>query len=95
MLSASHVDRLLKRPHYQQLLSHSSIQDHICKGKDLYDMLPEAYSWADLIGFWGGAKQQMGSPNLPAIVVTEWQRFAYLLPGGCKREPGDLATVSR
>lgn len=58
MLSASHIDRLRKRPNYQRFLSLEAIQKRICNGKDLYDMLPEVYSWGDLINFWGGARHE-------------------------------------
>ena len=90
MLSASHLDRLLKRPNYKALLTHPEIQRRVCAGRDLYDMLPEAYSWTDLIGFWGGAQRHLGNVNLPRAVVADYQRFAYLLPGGCHREEGGL-----
>ncbi|KAH0445896.1 hypothetical protein IEQ34_025271 [Dendrobium chrysotoxum] len=55
MLSASHVDRLLKRPAYKSYLTDASIQNRICSGKDLYDMPPEVFSWGDLIQYWNGA----------------------------------------
>lgn len=90
MLSASHIDRLRKRPNYQRFLSLEAIQKRICNGKDLYDMLPEVYSWGDLINFWGGARHEGGGTSLPQAVVLNWQRFSFLLPGGCIREPGDF-----
>lgn len=88
MLSASHLDRLLKRPNFQALLTYPEIQRRVCKGADLYDMLPEAYTWQDLIGFWGGAHKELGNVNLPRAVTRDPQRYSYLLPDGCKREPG-------
>lgn len=90
MLSASHLDRLLKRPDYKRLLSLEEIQKRICRGQDLYGMLPEAYRWADLIGLWKGARKEVGNVNLPLAVIKDSQRFSYLLPGGCTRLPGSL-----
>lgn len=90
MLSASHVDRLLKRPAYKSYLTDASIQNRICSGKDLYDMPPEVFSWGDLIQYWNGAKHTLGNDYLPQAVLTDYERFKYLLPGGCKRPAGNL-----
>jgi hypothetical protein len=49
--------------------------------------LPEAYSFAALLQFWHGAEATQSGVGLPRAVVQEPQRFAWLLPGGCKREP--------
>jgi hypothetical protein len=88
MLSASHLDRLMKRPNYKKLLSFSEIQKRVCRGEDLYGMLPEAYHWSDLIGYWRGADKEVGNINLPLAVLEDSQRFSYLLPGGCTRMKG-------
>lgn len=90
ILSASHIDRLLKRPNYRSYLTDKSIQHRICQGKDLLDVPPEVYTWTDLVGLWKGANRQSASIDIPNSVVQEWQRFSFLLPGHCQREPGSL-----
>lgn len=88
MLSASHIDRLLKRPNYQSYLADASIQSRMCTGKDLYDMPPEAFSWMDVVRYWNGAHRKQANVNLPLAVVQDWKRFQYLLPGHCQRQKG-------
>lgn len=53
----------------------------------LHSRLPEAYSFAALLQFWHGATATQSAVGLPRAVVAEPQRYAWLLPGGCKREP--------
>ncbi|UZJ53690.1 hypothetical protein CBS101457_003010 [Exobasidium rhododendri] len=90
MLSSSHLDRLLKRPNFSILLSLKEIQKKICRGQDLYGMLPEAYRWSDLFKLWQGARKEVGNVNLPRAVISNPTRFSYLLPHGCVREQGPL-----
>lgn len=87
MKGASHADRLYHRLDWKSYLSPARIQDKVCKGEDLFDMLPEAYTWGELIQLWRGATRSYSAVNLPRPVVQEASRFGFLLPGGCKREP--------
>lgn len=84
MNAYSHADRV-KRKHF---LEHSRIQNVICQGDDLYDMLPEEYSFKELIKKMGSIPRSSSAVHLPASVIENAEKFRFLLPGGCKREPG-------
>ncbi|PWN28666.1 glycosyl transferase [Jaminaea rosea] len=86
MKGASHADRLYHRLDWQSYLSPERIQRKICSGEDLFDMLPEAYTWGELIQLWRGATRSYSAVNLPKAVVQDAGRFGFLLPGGCMRE---------
>ena len=55
MMSYSHSDRLYGNRRWKNLLDPRRIQEKICNGEDLFDMLPEAYTWSDL--FDGGQEK--------------------------------------
>lgn len=86
MRGASHADRLYNRVNWRTMLSPDVIQDKICRGKDLFDMLPEAYTWTELLRLWKGASRSTSTAHLPRAVIEDSKRFSFLLPGGCKRE---------
>ena len=86
MRGASHADRLYNRVNWRAMLSPDVIQDKICRGKDLFDMLPEAYTWTELLRLWKGASRSTSTAHLPRAVIEDSKRFSFLLPGGCKRE---------
>lgn len=46
----SHTDRLGSRP--SAILRPSNIQETICTGSDFFHMLPEAYSWREMVSKW-------------------------------------------
>ncbi|CAO1639392.1 unnamed protein product [Sympodiomycopsis kandeliae] len=87
MKGASHADRLYNRINWQSYLSPSTIQHKICNGLDLFDMLPEAYTWSELIKLWKGATRSYSVAYLPQAVVSNdgKDKFGFLLPGGCQR----------
>ncbi|PWN22613.1 glycosyl transferase [Microstroma glucosiphilum] len=85
MRGASHANRLYDRADWQAMLSASRIQNKICSGQDIFDMLPEAYTWNELIRLWKGATKSSSAAHLPAAVIEQHERFAFLLPGGCLR----------
>jgi beta-1,4-mannosyl-glycoprotein beta-1,4-N-acetylglucosaminyltransferase len=45
MAAFSHADRLL---YPEKMLNPKYIQDRLCSGNDLFEMLPEAYTWREL-----------------------------------------------
>jgi beta-1,4-mannosyl-glycoprotein beta-1,4-N-acetylglucosaminyltransferase len=53
MQAYSHSDRLGDHP--DNLLRPERIQKAICEGLDIFDMLPEAYSYLDLFSRWKGS----------------------------------------
>ncbi|KAF8087325.1 hypothetical protein N665_0589s0006 [Sinapis alba] len=79
----SHADRVKRK----EFLEYSRIQKHICKGYDLFDMLPEEYNFKDLISKIGPIPPSASAVHLPAFLIQNAARFRFLLPGGCLREP--------
>ncbi|CAJ2634719.1 beta-mannosyl-glycoprotein 4-beta-n-acetylglucosaminyltransferase-like protein [Trifolium pratense] len=83
MTAYSHADRVK----WKSFLSHSRIQDLICKGDDLFDMLPEEYSFQELIKKMGSIPRSASAVHLPAYLIENADKFKFLLPGGCLRTP--------
>ncbi|XP_055828704.1 uncharacterized protein LOC129896767 [Solanum dulcamara] len=84
MKAYSHSDRV-RFSHY---LNPTRIQDVICKGADLYDMLPEEYTFKDIIGNMGPIPHSYSAIGLPSYLFENPDKYKYLLPGNCKRENG-------
>ncbi|KAI9072138.1 hypothetical protein K1719_042494 [Acacia pycnantha] len=84
MKAYSHYDRV-RFPHY---LNPDRIQDVICKGADLFDMLPEEYTFKEIIGKMGPIPHSFSAVHLPAYLLNNAPEFKYLLPGNCVRESG-------
>lgn len=82
MTAYSHADRVRSK----DFLSHSRIQEIICKGDDLFDMLPEEYSFRELIKKMGSIPRSASAVNLPAYLIENADKFRFLLPGGCQRD---------
>lgn len=83
MTAYSHADRVKSI----EFMKHSRIQKLICRGDDLYDMLPEEYSFKDLIKKMGPIPQSSSAVHLPAYLIKNADKFKFLLPGGCERSP--------
>jgi hypothetical protein len=83
MTAYSHADRVK----WKSFLSHSRIQDLICKGDDLFDMLPEEYSFQELIKKMGSIPRSASAVHLPAYLIENAEKLKFLLPGGCLRTP--------
>ncbi|KAL1564241.1 beta-1,4-mannosyl-glycoprotein 4-beta-N-acetylglucosaminyltransferase [Salvia divinorum] len=84
MKAYSHTDRV-RFSHY---LSPKRIQEIICKGADLYDMLPEEYTFREIIGKMGPIPHSHSAVHLPAFLLENADEYKYLLPGNCVRESG-------
>ncbi|KAI8032650.1 Beta-1,4-mannosyl-glycoprotein 4-beta-N-acetylglucosaminyltransferase [Camellia lanceoleosa] len=84
MKAYSHTDRV-RFPHF---LNPQWIQDKICEGSDLYDMLPEEYTFKELIGKMGSIPHSYSAVHLPAYLLNNADKYKYLLPGNCRRESG-------
>ncbi|KAJ7287271.1 glycosyltransferase family 17 protein [Mycena rebaudengoi] len=82
MKGFSHADRIAGR---LDLLDPKRIQDTICRGKDIFGMLPEAYSYVDFFSQMSLEPLTSGV-GLPRFLVENAERFKFLLPGGCQRE---------
>lgn len=84
MKAYSHVDRV----RFSYYLKPSRIQKVICKGEDLFDMLPEEYTFQEIIAKLGPIPSSYSAVHLPRYVLENDDRYAYLLPGNCERESG-------
>lgn len=82
MTAYSHADRV-KSPRF---LNYDRIQDIICKGADIFDMLPEEYTFRELVGKMGSVPRSFSAVHLPGYLLEHADKFGYLLPGHCKRE---------
>ncbi|KAF8070442.1 glycosyltransferase family 17 protein [Lyophyllum atratum] len=78
----SHSDRIGGN---KKLLDPQRIQDTICRGKDIFGMLPEAYSYKDLLSQMS-LDPLTSAVGLPRFLIDNAQKFRFLLPGGCQRE---------
>ncbi|KAK1307719.1 hypothetical protein QJS10_CPA09g00740 [Acorus calamus] len=83
MTSYSHADRV----RWREYLDHERIQRIICNGEDLFDMLPEEYSFKDIIKKMGPIPRSASAVHLPSFLIENAERFKFLLPGGCLRQP--------
>ncbi|XP_038987351.1 uncharacterized protein LOC103719823 isoform X2 [Phoenix dactylifera] len=84
MRAYSHVDRV----RFAYYLNPSRIQDVICRGADLFDMLPEEYTFREIIAKLGAIPHSYSAVHLPGYLLQNIDKYKYLLPGNCKREPG-------
>lgn len=81
MTAYSHADRVRRR----EFLDSKRIQKLICKGDDLFDMLPEEYSFKELIKKMGSIPRSASAVHLPAYLIENADKYKFLLPGGCVR----------
>ncbi|XP_042001677.1 beta-1,4-mannosyl-glycoprotein 4-beta-N-acetylglucosaminyltransferase-like [Salvia splendens] len=84
MQAYSHAERVRRK----DFLDHSRIQRKICDGDDLFDMLPEEYTFKNLIKRLGSLPRSASAVHVPAYVIQNADKFRFLLPGGCTRSPG-------
>ncbi|MQL69519.1 hypothetical protein Taro_001812 [Colocasia esculenta] len=84
MKAYSHVDRV----RFSYYLKPSRIQDVICRGADLFDMLPEEYTFQEIIGKLGPIPPSYSAVHLPGYLIQNVDKYRFLLPGNCKREMG-------
>ncbi|CAA3027542.1 uncharacterized protein LOC111409303 isoform X2 [Olea europaea var. sylvestris] len=85
MKAYSHNDRV----RFSHFLSPKRIQDLICRGANLYDMLPEEYTFKDIISKMGSIPHSYSAVHLPAHLLNNAEKYKYLLPGNCVRERGN------
>ncbi|CAK7345432.1 unnamed protein product [Dovyalis caffra] len=81
MTAYSHADRVRRK----DFLNYSRIQKLICRGEDLFDMLPEEYTFRELITKMGPIHPSASAIHLPSYLIENADRFRFLLPGGCLR----------
>lgn len=83
----SHADRLKYHP---QALDPVRLQTYICKGADIFDMLPQEYSFRDMIAKMGPIHPSYSAVNLPSAILKNAEKFKYLLPGHCVRQKHNM-----
>ncbi|KAL1807284.1 hypothetical protein ACET3Z_030352 [Daucus carota] len=84
MKAYSHFDRV----RFNKFLNPKRVQKVICKGSDLFDMLPEEYTFKDIIGKMGPIPHSYSAVHLPSYLLQNADFYRYLLPGNCIRESG-------
>ncbi|XP_006461218.1 hypothetical protein AGABI2DRAFT_192752 [Agaricus bisporus var. bisporus H97] len=82
MKGFSHADRIGGRIN---LLDPGYIQATICKGRDIFNMLPEAYSYVDLFSQLN-LEPLKTAVGLPRYLLENSENYRFLLPGGCLRQ---------
>lgn len=84
MKAYSHFDRV-RFSHY---LNPKRVQKVICEGSDLFDMLPEEYTFKEIIAKMGPIPHSSSAVHLPSYLLENADEYKYLLPGHCIRESG-------
>ncbi|XP_015576154.1 uncharacterized protein LOC8279094 isoform X2 [Ricinus communis] len=84
MKAYSHYDRV----RFSHFLNPKRVQDVICKGTDLFDMIPEEYTFKEIIGKMGPIPHSYSAVHLPSHLLNNADKYRYLLPGNCQRERG-------
>jgi beta-1,4-mannosyl-glycoprotein beta-1,4-N-acetylglucosaminyltransferase len=84
MKAYSHFDRV----RFRYFLNPKRVQKVICKGADLFDMLPEEYTFKEIIGKMGPIPHSYSAVHLPSYLLENADKYKYLLPGNCLRESG-------
>ncbi|XP_010556220.1 PREDICTED: beta-1,4-mannosyl-glycoprotein 4-beta-N-acetylglucosaminyltransferase [Tarenaya hassleriana] len=82
MKAYSHYDRV----RFSRYLSPKRVQRVICRGDDLFDMLPEEYTFRDIIGKMGPIPHSFSGVDLPAFLLENSDKYRFLLPGNCLRD---------
>ncbi|CAN4115312.1 unnamed protein product [Withania somnifera] len=84
MKAYSHFDRV----RFSHFLNPKRVQRVICNGDDLFDMLPEEYTFREIIGKMGPIPHSYSAVHLPVYLLENADRYKFLLPGNCLRESG-------
>jgi len=82
MQAYSHADRV----RHPSFLNPKRIQAIICKGTDIFDMLPEEFSFKELISKLGAVARSFSGVHLPKYLLENSTSYKFLLPGNCNRE---------
>ncbi|PWA38093.1 Glycosyl transferase, family 17 [Artemisia annua] len=84
MKAYSHASRV-RFTHY---LDPKRIQKVICNSANLFDMLPEEYTYRELIGKMGPIPHLYSALHVPWCLLNNAEKYKYLLPENCIREDG-------
>ncbi|KAK9759980.1 hypothetical protein K7432_016446 [Basidiobolus ranarum] len=81
MLAYSHADRVTN----MRLMDDEVIRHKICSGENIFDFLPEVFTFKDLLLRWGSIDTTFLFIDVPDYLLLNANRLKYLLPGGCAR----------
>ncbi|CAH9108435.1 unnamed protein product [Cuscuta europaea] len=84
MKAYSHFDRV----RFSHFLNPKRVQKVICNGDDLFDMLPEEYTFKEIIAKMGPIPHSYSAVHLPSYLLENANTYKFLLPGNCLRESG-------
>ncbi|CAH9107451.1 unnamed protein product [Cuscuta epithymum] len=84
MKAYSHFDRV----RFSHFLNPKRVQKVICNGDDLFDMLPEEYTFKEIIAKMGPIPHSYSAVHLPSYLLENADMYKFLLPGNCLRESG-------
>eukprot|EP01018_Ginkgo_biloba_P038649 Gb_21202 [translate_table: standard] len=76
MNAYSHADRV----RFSHFRNTERIQDIVCRGADLFDMLPEEYSFKELIVKMGSVPRSFSAVHLPSYLLEHADEFKFFLP---------------
>ncbi|KAL3532306.1 hypothetical protein ACH5RR_005827, partial [Cinchona calisaya] len=77
MTAYSHADKF----RHKDFLKYSRIQELICNGDDVFDMLPEEFSFEELFTKMASIHRSASAVHLAAYLVQNAKKFKFLLPG--------------
>ncbi|KAK9763617.1 hypothetical protein K7432_009540 [Basidiobolus ranarum] len=81
MLAYSHADRVTN----MHLMDKEVIRQKICSGENVFNLLPEVFTFKDLLLRWGSMDATSSFIDVPRHLLLNANRLKYLLPGGCAR----------
>ncbi|GMN59958.1 hypothetical protein TIFTF001_029052 [Ficus carica] len=81
MTAYSHADRV----RHKDFLNYSRIQRLICQGDDLFNLLPEEYTFKELTKKMGPIPRSASAVHLPTYLIKNAEELRFLLPGGYLR----------
>lgn len=84
MTAYSHADRVRSK----SFLDPDRIQTVICEGVDVFEMLPEEYTFRELLTKMGSVPKSYSAVHFPSYLLENYNKFLFLFPGNCIREPG-------
>ncbi|KAL5707027.1 beta-1,4-mannosyl-glycoprotein 4-beta-N-acetylglucosaminyltransferase [Ranunculus cassubicifolius] len=88
-IPSAHTTNLLRCFHFQDdhfnrvrfphFLNPKRVQEVICKGADLFDMLPEEYTFKEITGKMGNIPHLYSGVHLPAFLSNNFDKYKFLL----------------
>ncbi|KAF6149323.1 hypothetical protein GIB67_026179 [Kingdonia uniflora] len=74
---------------FSYYLNPKRVQDIICKGSDLFDMLPEEFIFKDIIGKLGSIPHSFLAVHLPPFILNNAENYKFSCLGTAKGKVGN------